>query len=96
MNTKMKAVLVGGILVVASGTAAAGSSVHFGISLGVPVYPAPVYAPAPVPVYAPAPPVAYYPAPVYYTTPVYYAPRPFYGPGVVVRYSNWGHRHHHR
>jgi hypothetical protein len=95
MSTKMKALLVGSILVVASGTAAAGSSVHFGISLGVPAYPAPVYAPAPV--YVPAPPVAYYPAPVYYTTPVYYAPRPVYGPGVVVRYSNWGHRHfHHR
>jgi hypothetical protein len=95
MSTKMKALLVGSILVVASGTAAAGSSVHFGISLGVPAYPAPVYAPAPVPVYAPAPPVAYYPAPVYYT-PVYYAPRPFYGPGVVVRYNNRGHRYYHR
>ena len=95
MNTKMKAVLAGGILVLASGTAAAGSNVSFGITLGVP---APVYA---APVYAPAPPVAYYPAPVYYTAPVYYAPRPYYGygygPGVVVRYNNWGHRHsHHR
>jgi hypothetical protein len=90
MNTKMKAVLAGGILVLVSGTAAAGSSVHFGISLGAPVvYAAPVYAPPP-------PPVAYYPAPVYYTAPAYYAPRPYYRPGVVIRYNDWGHRHYHR
>ena len=91
MRNKLTSLLIGGILVVASGTAAAAGNVSFGISLGVPVY-------QPAPVYVAPPPVAYYPpAPVYYAPPaVYYAPRPFYGPGVVVRYSNWGHRRHHR
>ena len=90
MRNKLTTLLIGGILVVASGTAAAGSNVSFGISLGVPVY-------QPAPVYVAPPPVAYYPpAPVYYAPPaVYYGPRPFYGPAVVVRYNNWrGHRHH--
>ena len=93
MRNKLTSLLIGGILVVASGTAAAGSNVSFGISFGVPVYqPAPVYV-------APPPPVAYYP-PVYYAPPVvYYAPRPFYGPATVVRFDRGHHRgweHGHR
>jgi hypothetical protein len=91
MRNKLTALLIGGILVVASGTAAAGGNVSFGISIGVPaVYAAPVYAP---------PPVVYYPAaPVYYGPPVvYYNPRPYYAPAAVFRYNNGrghGHRHH--
>ena len=96
MRNKLTALLIGGILVVASGTAAAGGNVSFGISIGVPAYyPAPVYA---------APPVVYYPpAPVYYGPPVvYYSPRPYYyydyAPAAVVRFDRghnrgWGHGH---
>ena len=91
MRNKLTALLIGGILVVASGTAAAGGNVSFGISIGVPVYAAPVYAP---------PPVVYYPAaPVYYGPPVvYHNPRPYYAPAAVFRYNNgrgWGHGHRH-
>jgi len=87
MSNKLTALAIGGVLALASGTAAAGSNVSFGISFGFPMYePAPVYA---------APPVAYYrPAPVYYAPrPAYYAPRPFYGPRVAVGYNHgWGRR----
>jgi hypothetical protein len=88
MRNKLTALLIGSILVVASGTAAAGGNVSFGISIGVPAY---------YPAYTP-PPVAYYPAaPVYYSPPaVYYSPRPFYGPATVVRFDRGHHRGHHR
>ena len=75
MVSRLKLLLAGTVLAVASGSAAAHGRVSFGISLGVPV--APVYV-APAPVY-------YAPAPVYYAPRrVYYAPRP-----VVVRYRYW-------
>jgi len=90
MRNKLTALLIGGILVVASGTAAAGGNVSFGITIGVPAY---------YPVYTP-PPVVYYPAaPVYYSPPVaYYSPRPYYAPAAVIRYDRghnrgWGHGH---
>jgi hypothetical protein len=79
MVNRLKLLLAGTVLAVASGSAAAhGGRVSFGISVGVP---APVYvAPAPV-YYAPAP-VYYVPRRAYYAPRrVYYAPRP-----VVVRY----------
>ena len=81
MVSRMKLLLAGTVLAVASGTAAAHGRVSFGISVGVP---APVYvAPAPV-YYAPAP-VYYVPRRVYYAPAAYYyAPRP-----VVVRYRYW-------
>ena len=87
MRNKLIALLIGGMLVVASGTAAAGGNVSFGISIGVPAY-YPAYTPPPV-VYAPA----YYAPSV-----VYYSPRPFYGPVAVVRHDRghhrgWGHGH---
>lgn len=92
MRNKLTALLVGGILVVASGTAAASGHVSFGISIGVPVV-------QPAPVYVAPPPVAYYPAPaVYYAPPppVYYVPRPYYAPPFAVRYGRgWGYRHFH-
>jgi hypothetical protein len=90
MRNKLTALLIGGILVVASGTAAAGGNVSFGISIGVPAY---------YPAYTPPPVVYYPPAPVYYGPPaVYYSPRPFYGPATVVRFDRghhrgWGHGH---
>jgi hypothetical protein len=87
MVSRLKLLLAGTVLAVASGTAAAHGRVNFGISLGVPV--APVYvAPAPV-YYAPAP-VYYAPRRVYYAPRrVYYAPR-YYAPRpVVVRYRYW-------
>ena len=90
MRNKLTALLIGGILVVASGTAAAGGNVSFGITIGGPAY---------YPVYTP-PPVVYYPAaPVYYSPPVvYYSPRPYYAPAAVFRYDRghnrgWGHGH---
>ncbi len=86
MNTKLKAVIVGGAMLAGlSGTAAARPDVNFSLSLGVPAY-APYYvAPAPV-YYGPPAPVYYAPRPR-----VYYAPvRAYYGP----RYY-YGHRHHH-
>jgi hypothetical protein len=83
MVNRSKLLLAGTALALASGTAAAHGRVSFGVSVGVPVYPAPVYvAPAPV-YYAPAP-VYYAPRRVYYAPRYYYAPRP-----VVVRYRYW-------
>ena len=82
MRNKLTALLIGSILVVASGTAAAGSNVSFGISFGIPVYqPAPVYVAPPAPVY-------------YAPRAVYYAPRPFYGPRHDHgHHRGWGHGH---
>ena len=75
MVSRLKLLLAGTVLAVASGSAAAHGRVSFGISVGVPI--APVYV-APAPVY-------YAPAPVYYAPRrVYYAPAP-----VVVRYRYW-------
>ena len=77
MVSRLKLLLAGTVVAVASGSAAAHGRVSFGISLGVPV--APVYV-APAPVYYAPPPVYYAPRRVYYA-PAYYAPAP-----VVVRY----------
>jgi hypothetical protein len=88
MRNRLTLLLTGLALAVASGTAAAHSSVSFGISLGVPVAPAPVYYSAPPAVYYEPAPVYYAPAPRVYYAPAYYGP-----PAVVIR----GHRgHHHR
>ena len=91
MKSKLLLWLLGAALAMASTLASAHGSVNFGVYLGAPVYPAPVYSYAPPPVY-------YGPPPVYYAPPaaVYYAPRPYnYGP----RYYGHGHyrgwqRHH--
>lgn len=84
MCNRLKLLLASVVLAVASGTAAAHSSVSFGISLGVP---APVY-------YAPPPAVYYQPAPVYYAPgPVYYAPAYYYGPPAVVIRTHRGFHH---
>ena len=91
MRNRSTLLLAGVVLAVASANAAARSDVSFGISIGVPV--------APAPVYVSSPPVVYYPpVPVYYYGPasrVYYAPA-YYGPppGVVIKYRRGGHRHH--
>src|SRR5262249_38065959 len=68
MNTKWKAVIIGGALLAGlSGTAAAHDRVNFSLSFGVP---APVYVAPPAPVYYAPPPTVYYtPAPVYYSSP---------------------------
>ena len=79
MVSRLKLLLAGTVVAVASGSAAAHGRVSFGISLGVPV--APVYV-APAPVYYAPPPVYYAPRRVYYA-PAYYAPAP------VVRYRYW-------
>ena len=55
MCKRLGLIAAGAALAIASGTAAAGSDVHFGISIGVPVAPAPVYVAPPPVVYAPAP-----------------------------------------
>jgi len=91
MRKRLTLVATGAVLAIASGAAVAGGHVNFGISIGVPVAPAPVYVAPPPVVYAPAPRVYYPPARVYYA-PAYYAPAP-----VVIRYGNGhGHRHWHR
>ena len=91
MRNRLTLVATGAVLAIASGAAVAGGHVNFGISIGVPVAPAPVYVAPPPVVYAPAPRVYYPPARVYYA-PAYYAPAP-----VVIRYGNGhGHRHWHR
>lgn len=89
MRNRLSLVAAGAVLAIASGTAAAGSNVSFGISIGVPVAPAPVYvAPPPVVYYPPAP--VYYAPPRVYYAPAYYAPAP-----VVIKYKhNRRHRHH--
>lgn len=93
MRKRLGLIAAGAALAIASGTAAAGSDVHFGISIGVPVAPAPVYVAPPPVVYAPAPRVYYAPPPRVYYAPAYY-PAP-----VVVKYrhghKHW-HKHHHR
>lgn len=88
----LAAVLVGGALALASGTAAARDNVTFGLSVGVPAYSAPAYGYAPPPPYYAPPPRV-----VYYGDPYYYGPR-YYGPGVTYRYYDrhdrryWDHR----
>ncbi|OGA45251.1 MAG: hypothetical protein A3F74_26810 [Betaproteobacteria bacterium RIFCSPLOWO2_12_FULL_62_58] len=68
MFKHLKVLLAGVVLAAASGTAAAHGGVSFGLALGVPIAPAPVYV---------APRAAYY-DPYYYPAPAYYAPRPYY------------------
>ena len=93
MNTKLKALLIGGALLTGlTGTAAARDNVSFSLSFGVPAY---TYVAPPPPVYY-APSSYYYdPAPVVYYTrpaPVYYAPAYSYR-----YYDGPRHRHgHHR
>jgi hypothetical protein len=90
MNTKLKALAIGGAMLAGlSGTAAARDHVNFSLSFGVPAY---TYAPAPV-YYAPPAPVVYYSPP---PAPVYYAPT---RGGFYDRYGYWhpyGYRHNHR
>ncbi|HEX6008215.1 MAG TPA: hypothetical protein VFY80_09640 [Burkholderiales bacterium] len=88
MTKRLGLITAGAALAIASGSAMAGGDVSFGISIGVPVAPAPVYVAPPPVVYAPPPRVYYAPATVYYA-PAYYAP--------VVRYKpkHW-HKHHYR
>jgi len=88
---RILASLVFAALAAASGIAAAGTHVGFGISVGIP---APVYSAPPPLVYYPSP--AYVPPPAVYVAlpPVHYVPAPvYYGPPVVHR--RW-HHHHHR
>jgi hypothetical protein len=99
MNTKWKALIVGGaVLAGLSGTAAARDHVNFSLSFGVPAY---TYAP-PAPAYygyAAAAPAYYdYAPPV-----VYYSPPParvYYAPAWGYRYDHGRHRgwdrHHQR
>ena len=94
MRKRLALIATGAVLAAASGTALARGDVSFGISIGVPVAPAPVYvAPPPVVYYPPAPRVYYEPARVYYAPAYYSAP-------VVVKYKHGhGHKrhgHHHR
>jgi len=93
MSKRPGLIAAGAALAIASGSAMAGGNVSFGISIGVPVAPAPVYV-APPPVYAPAPRVYYAPATVYYA-PAYYAPAHYYAPAAVVKYKprHWRERH---
>ena len=94
MRKRLALIANGAVLAAASGTALARGDISFGISIGVPVAPAPVYvAPPPVVYYPPAPRVYYEPARVYYAPAYYSAP-------VVVKYKH-GHGHkrhgyHHR
>ena len=89
MRNRLSLLMAGTVLAVASGTAAARGDVSFGISIGVPVAPAPVYVAPPPVVYAPPPPVVYYPPARVYYAPAYYGP-----PAAVVRYRYHRHRHH--
>ena len=73
---------------------------EFGIRIGHPGYPPPIFV-APAPVYVPPPvyfphPVVRYPAPVYHA-PVYLPPRVIYAPPPVVLYPypGRGYRHGH-
>ena len=79
MRKRLALMAAGAVLAAASGTALARSDISFGISIGVPVAPAPVYVAPPPVVYAPAPRVYYEPARVYYAPAYYRAP--------VVRYK---------
>jgi len=85
MVNRLKLLLAGTVLGVASGAAAAHGHVSFGFSFGVPVVAAPVYVAPPPVVYYPPAPVYYAPRRVYYA-PAYYAP-----PAVVVRYHRGYH-----
>jgi hypothetical protein len=85
MRKRLALIATGAVLATASGTALARGDISFGISIGVPVAPAPVYVAPPPVVYAPAPRVYYEPARVYYA-PAYYYHAP------VVKYK---HRHKH-
>ena len=93
MRKRLALIATGAVLAAASGTALARGDVSFGISIGVPVAPTPVYVAPPPVVYAPAPRVYYEPARVYYAPAYYSAP-------VVVKYKHGhGHKrhgHHHR
>jgi hypothetical protein len=99
MKNKLMLLLAGAVLATASTVASAHGSVNFGVYLGAPVYPAPVYSYPPPPVYYGPPPV-YYTRPPYYAPPaaVYYAPTPYYyGPRYYGygHYRGWGRHHRH-
>ena len=88
MRKRLALMATGAVLAAASGTALARGDISFGISIGVPVAPAPVYVAPPPVVYAPVPRVYYEPARVYYA-PAYYYRAP------VVKYKHrHGHGHH--
>jgi len=90
MSRRMNMLLAGVVLAVASGTAAAHSSVSFGISVGVPV--SPVYVAPPAVVYYEPAPVYVRPAPRVYYAPAYYGP-----PAVVIRGErSFRHRYNRR
>jgi hypothetical protein len=80
---------LGGLMVMASGTASARDNFSLNLDLGGPAY----YAAAPQPVIVrPAPGYVYAPAPVtrvVYTEPGYYRPY-YYGNRVIIR-DRWGH-----
>jgi len=87
MSKRLNMLLAGVALIVASGTAAAHSSVSFGISLGIPV--APVYTAPPAAVYYEPARVFYAPAPRVYYAPAYYGP-----PTVIIRGERRFRPHH--
>lgn len=91
MNRKWIGWSLGVLLALCSGLASAHNTVRFGVYVGGPVYPAPLYSYTPAPVY-------YGPPAVYYAPPrVYYAPRPYYyGPRHYDYGRHHGWRHHRR
>lgn len=88
MRKRLALIATGAVLAAVSGTALARGDISFGISIGVPLAPAPVYVAPPPVVYAPAPRVYYEPARVYYA-PAYYYPAP------VVKYKRSRNHHGH-